>query len=142
MCRVPGVAASRNTDGDRLESTQHVLPVTGAIPPHVDEDLRHSRSVAAAHPAVHGGSLAAKSRLNAKLFDVFLPQATVAEPGVRNRAQIAAALKVARARRHVLVIDVVERRNRFAANSYGFLGQDGRDPAAIAADARRHLEVA
>lgn len=50
-----------------------------------------------------------------------------------------AALQLARARRKILVIDEGMRRNRFAARSHGFLGQDGRDPAEIAEDARRQL---
>lgn len=50
-----------------------------------------------------------------------------------------AALQLARARRNILVMDEGVRRNRFAAHSHGFLGQDGRDPAAIADDARRQL---
>ena len=54
-------------------------------------------------------------------------------------AGISAALQNARARRRVLVIDAGQRRNRFAATSHGFLGQDGRDPAAIIADARAQL---
>lgn len=54
-------------------------------------------------------------------------------------AGISAALQNARARRRVLVIDAGQRRNRFAAASHGFLGQDGRDPAAIIADARAQL---
>ena len=54
-------------------------------------------------------------------------------------AGLSAALQLARARRKVLVYDEGIRRNRFAAHSHGFLGQDGRDPAAIAADAREQL---
>jgi len=50
-----------------------------------------------------------------------------------------AALQLARARRNILVMDEGVRRNRFAAHSHGFLGQDGRDPAAIASDARQQL---
>ena len=50
-----------------------------------------------------------------------------------------AALQLARARRNILVMDEGVRRNRFAPHSHGFLGQDGRDPAAIADDARRQL---
>ncbi|MGP9810419.1 NAD(P)/FAD-dependent oxidoreductase [Rhodopseudomonas sp. NSM] len=56
-------------------------------------------------------------------------------------AGMAAALQLLRARRSVLVIDAGERRNRFAAHSHGFLGQDGADPAAIAASARRQIEA-
>ncbi|MBT2341926.1 MULTISPECIES: NAD(P)/FAD-dependent oxidoreductase [Pseudomonas] len=54
-------------------------------------------------------------------------------------AGMSAALQLARARRNVLVIDAGQRRNRFAASSHGFLGQDGRAPEAIADDARRQL---
>ena len=55
-------------------------------------------------------------------------------------AGMAAALQLLRARKSVLVIDAGERRNRSASHSYGFLGQDGVDPAEIAAKARRQLE--
>lgn len=54
-------------------------------------------------------------------------------------AGLSAALQLARARRKVLVIDGGNRRNRFAQSSHGFLGQDGRAPGAIAADARVQL---
>ncbi|SCX83866.1 MULTISPECIES: NAD(P)/FAD-dependent oxidoreductase [unclassified Pseudomonas] len=54
-------------------------------------------------------------------------------------AGMSAALQLARARRKVLVIDAGQRRNRFAASSHGFLGQDGRAPGDIAEDARRQL---
>lgn len=54
-------------------------------------------------------------------------------------AGMAAALQLLRARRSVLVIDAGERRNRFADHSHGFLGQDGADPAVIAATARDQL---
>ena len=54
-------------------------------------------------------------------------------------AGLSAGLQLARARRRILVIDAGERRNRFAATSHGFLGQDGRDPAQIAADGRDQL---
>jgi thioredoxin reductase len=54
-------------------------------------------------------------------------------------AGISAAMPLARARRRMLVIDEGQRRNRFAATSHGFLGQDGRTPEAIAADARQEL---
>lgn len=56
-------------------------------------------------------------------------------------AGMAAALQLLRARRAVLVIDAGQRRNRFASHSYGFLGQDGVDPAEIAAIARRQLDA-
>jgi thioredoxin reductase len=52
---------------------------------------------------------------------------------------MAAALQIARARRSVFILDAGLRRNRFAEASHGFLGQDGRSPAAIAADARIQL---
>lgn len=56
-------------------------------------------------------------------------------------AGMAAALQLLRAHRQVLVIDAGQRRNRFAHHAHGFLGQDGVDPAVIAADARKQLEV-
>jgi len=43
-------------------------------------------------------------------------------------AGISAALQLARARRQVAVVDAGQRRNRFAATSHGFFGQDGRPP--------------
>lgn len=54
-------------------------------------------------------------------------------------AGLSAGLQLARARRKVLVIDAGQRRNRFAAHSHGFLGQDGRAPGDIARDARLQL---
>ncbi|WP_434614236.1 NAD(P)/FAD-dependent oxidoreductase [Azospirillum sp. B2RO_4] len=54
-------------------------------------------------------------------------------------AGMAAALQLARARRRVLVMDEGLRRNRFASHSHGFLGQDGRPPGEIAAEARDQL---
>jgi thioredoxin reductase len=54
-------------------------------------------------------------------------------------AGLSAALQLARARRKILVMDSGQRRNRFAERSHGFLGQDGRAPGAIAADARAQL---
>lgn len=54
-------------------------------------------------------------------------------------AGLSAALQLARARRRVAVVDAGQRRNRFAAASHGFLGQDGRAPEAIVADARAQL---
>lgn len=51
-------------------------------------------------------------------------------------AGIAASLQLARARRRILVIDAGIRRNRNASHSHGFVGQDGVDPAAIAAKGR------
>lgn len=54
-------------------------------------------------------------------------------------AGMAAALQLLRARRRVAVIDARTRRNRFAGHSYGFLGQDGIDPAQLWAEAQRQL---
>lgn len=54
-------------------------------------------------------------------------------------AGLSAALQLARARRSVTVIDAGEPRNRFAAASHGFLGQDGARPGDILAEARRQL---
>lgn len=54
-------------------------------------------------------------------------------------AGLSAAMQLARARRKVLVIDTGLPRNRFAVASHGFLGQDGRTPAAIRDEARRQL---
>ena len=58
-------------------------------------------------------------------------------------AGLSAALQLARARRKVLVVDAGQRRNRFVdaagETSHGFLTQDGRAPAEIAADAREQL---
>jgi thioredoxin reductase len=56
-------------------------------------------------------------------------------------AGLAAALQLARARRHVLILDGGERRNRFAKASHGFLGQDGQPPEAIAAKGRAEVLV-
>lgn len=56
-------------------------------------------------------------------------------------AGVSAGLQLARARRRVLVIDAGQRRNRFAASSHGFLGQDGRPPQAIAAEAQAQLRA-
>ncbi|CDM63224.1 MULTISPECIES: NAD(P)/FAD-dependent oxidoreductase [Rhizobium] len=56
-------------------------------------------------------------------------------------AGMAAALQLIRARRSVLVIDAGLRRNRSASHSHGFLGQDGADPAEIAATARAQLHA-
>ncbi len=46
-------------------------------------------------------------------------------------AGLSAALQLARARRRLLLMDAGRPRNRFAAASHGFLGQDGVPPAAI-----------
>lgn len=54
-------------------------------------------------------------------------------------AGISAALQLARARRQIVVIDTGQRRNRFAATSHGFFGQDGRPPQAIVDEARTQL---
>jgi thioredoxin reductase len=54
-------------------------------------------------------------------------------------AGLSAALQLARGRRRVLVIDAGVRRNRRASHSHGFLGQDGRDPAEIAAKGRAEV---
>lgn len=51
-------------------------------------------------------------------------------------AGLSAALQLARARQTLLVIDAGSPRNRFADEAHGFLGQDGRTPAAIMRDAR------
>ena len=56
-------------------------------------------------------------------------------------AGMAAALQLLRARRSVLIIDAGMRRNRSASHSYGFLGQDGVDPAELAGIARTQLEA-
>jgi thioredoxin reductase len=54
-------------------------------------------------------------------------------------AGLAAGLQIARARRRLAIVDAGQRRNRFAATSHGFLGQDGRAPGTIADEARRQL---
>lgn len=54
-------------------------------------------------------------------------------------AGMSAAMQLARARQKVLVIDAGMPRNRFADEAHGFLGQDGRAPAAILRDARCQL---
>jgi thioredoxin reductase len=54
-------------------------------------------------------------------------------------AGLSAAMQLARARRRVLVIDAGQRRNRYARHSHGFLGHDGREAAAIAADGRAQV---
>ncbi|MCA0977029.1 NAD(P)/FAD-dependent oxidoreductase [Qipengyuania flava] len=54
-------------------------------------------------------------------------------------AGMSAAMQLARARQKVLVIDAGMPRNRFADEAHGFLGQDGRAPAAIIRDARSQL---
>lgn len=54
-------------------------------------------------------------------------------------AGLSAAMQLARARRRVLIVDAGQRRNRFATASHGLIGQDGRAPEAIAADARAQV---
>lgn len=54
-------------------------------------------------------------------------------------AGLSAAMMLARARQRVLIIDAGVRRNRFAAAAHGLIGQDGRPPEAIAADARAQV---
>ncbi|MGU3388999.1 NAD(P)/FAD-dependent oxidoreductase [Methylobacterium sp. D53M] len=54
-------------------------------------------------------------------------------------AGLAAATYIARGRRSVCVIDAGSPRNRFAAASHGFLGQDGSDPRTMLAQARGQL---
>ncbi|MGX0975844.1 thioredoxin reductase [Roseovarius sp. MBR-51] len=56
-------------------------------------------------------------------------------------AGMAATLQLLRARRSVTIIDTGMRRNRTASHSYGFLGQDGVDPAELARTARTQLEA-
>lgn len=57
-------------------------------------------------------------------------------------AGMAVALQLLRARRTVLVIDAGQRRNCMAAESHGFLGQDGSDPAEIARVAIERAAIA
>ncbi len=54
-------------------------------------------------------------------------------------AGMSAGLQLARARRRILVLDTGQRRNRFAQSAHGFLAQDGRNPGAIADEARKQL---
>lgn len=54
-------------------------------------------------------------------------------------AGLSAAMQLARARRKVCVVDTGAPRNRFAAASHGFLGQDGRPPLAIRQEGLRQL---
>lgn len=54
-------------------------------------------------------------------------------------AGLSAALQLARARQRIAVVDGGLPRNRFAARSHGFLGQDGRPPQTILAEARQQL---
>ncbi|PSJ40353.1 NAD(P)/FAD-dependent oxidoreductase [Allosphingosinicella deserti] len=52
-----------------------------------------------------------------------------------------AAMQLARARQDVLLVDAGLPRNRFAEESHGFLGQDGRAPSAIIRTARCQLDA-
>jgi thioredoxin reductase len=54
-------------------------------------------------------------------------------------AGLSAAMQLARARRKVCVVDTGAPRNRFAAASHGFFGQDGVPPLKMIADAREKL---
>jgi thioredoxin reductase len=54
-------------------------------------------------------------------------------------AGLSAAMYIARARRSVCVIDTGAPRNRFAAHSHGFFGQDGTEPRAMLAAARAQV---
>lgn len=54
-------------------------------------------------------------------------------------AGLSAAMQLARARRSIAVIDSNTPRNRFAAASHGFFGQDGAAPRAMIAQAREKL---
>ncbi|WP_440641842.1 NAD(P)/FAD-dependent oxidoreductase [Bradyrhizobium sp. PUT101] len=54
-------------------------------------------------------------------------------------AGLSAAIHIARARRSVCVIDAGRPRNRFAAASHGFFGQDGNQPLAMIAGAGSQL---
>jgi thioredoxin reductase len=54
-------------------------------------------------------------------------------------AGLSAAMQLARARRKVCVVDAGAPRNRFAAASHGFFGQDGMPPLKMIADARDKL---
>lgn len=54
-------------------------------------------------------------------------------------AGLSAAMQLARARRRVCVLDAGQPRNRFAAASHGFFGQDGEPPLAMIEQARRKL---
>lgn len=54
-------------------------------------------------------------------------------------AGLSAAMQLARARRRVCVVDAGKPRNRFAAASHGFFGQDGEPPLAMIEQARRNL---
>ncbi|GGL19507.1 NAD(P)/FAD-dependent oxidoreductase [Deinococcus radiotolerans] len=54
-------------------------------------------------------------------------------------AGLSGAMQIARSGRPVCVLDGGQPRNRFAAHSHGFFGQDGRPPRHMIADARADL---
>jgi thioredoxin reductase len=54
-------------------------------------------------------------------------------------AGLSATMYLARARRRVLLVDAGEPRNRFTDASHGFLGMDGKSPAAIRTAGRAEL---
>jgi thioredoxin reductase len=54
-------------------------------------------------------------------------------------AGLSAALYIARARRSVCIIDTGSPRNRFSAQSHGFLAHDGSEPGTILATARAQV---
>ncbi|MCA0962381.1 NAD(P)/FAD-dependent oxidoreductase [Salipiger bermudensis] len=56
-------------------------------------------------------------------------------------AGLSAAMQLARARRNVLVLDTGAPRNRYAAASHGFPGQDGKRPAHIRGALRVELDA-
>ncbi|CAN7555161.1 NAD(P)/FAD-dependent oxidoreductase [Polaromonas sp. LjRoot131] len=56
-------------------------------------------------------------------------------------AGLSAALQLARARRQVLVIDAGLPRNRFASESHGVLGHDGKPGSQVLAEARQQLQA-
>ncbi|PDV86828.1 thioredoxin reductase [Rhizobium sp. H4] len=58
-----------------------------------------------------------------------------------NFAGLSAAMQLARARRRVLLVDASMPRNRFSRAAHGFLGQDGRAPAAIMEEGKRQLSL-
>lgn len=56
-------------------------------------------------------------------------------------AGLSAATQLARAQRRILLVDAGKPRNRFAAASHGFLGQDGVAPAQILREGLRQLSA-
>ncbi|PCK87470.1 thioredoxin reductase [Rhizobium sophoriradicis] len=58
-----------------------------------------------------------------------------------NFAGLSAAMQLARARRRVLLVDAGMPRNRFSQAAHGFLGQDGRAPAAIMEEGKKQLSL-